>query len=202
VSDLWARAGDIFIERSNTPDLVGTAAMYSGADKYAIFPDLVIRARVDMSIAEPRFVEYCLRSPAGRAYFIEHAQGTAGSMPKIDQSTVEGFPLNIPSITEQKEIVSRLDAILRIEQLVEKRVARIVGRAHSLRESVLSKAFGGELVPTEAELAHAEGRSCETAGELLARVRSTDRLAASDRTGRRGHRGQRRARAAGEAPKA
>jgi type I restriction enzyme S subunit len=41
----------------------------------------------------------------------------------------------------------------------------------------LSKAFSGELVPTEAELARAEGRTFETAEELLRRAAGS---AASD----------------------
>jgi len=36
----------------------------------------------------------------------------------------------------------------------------------------LAKAFWGELVPTEAELARREGRSFESASELLARIKS------------------------------
>jgi type I restriction enzyme, S subunit len=57
----------------------------------------------------------------------------------------------------------------------------------------VDKAFSGELVPTEAELARAEGRTYETAEELLARVRQADteqigergRTRAPARSGRR-----------------
>jgi hypothetical protein len=42
--------------------------------------------------------------------------------------------------------------------------------ADRLPQAILSKAFAGELVPTEAELARAEGRAYETAEELLRRV--------------------------------
>lgn len=37
---------------------------------------------------------------------------------------------------------------------------------------MLAKAFRGELVPTEAELARREGRTYEPATDLLARVRA------------------------------
>jgi type I restriction enzyme S subunit len=37
----------------------------------------------------------------------------------------------------------------------------------------LAKAFRGELVPTEAELARQQGRPYESAKELLARIRAT-----------------------------
>ncbi len=43
-------------------------------------------------------------------------------------------------------------------------------RADKLTQSILAKAFRGDLVPTEAELARREGRAYEPATELLARV--------------------------------
>ena len=44
-------------------------------------------------------------------------------------------------------------------------------RVDALTQAVLAKAFRGELVPTEAELARREGREYEPAGLLLERVR-------------------------------
>ncbi len=43
-------------------------------------------------------------------------------------------------------------------------------RADKLTQSILAKAFRGELVPTEAELARREGRSYEPASVLLERI--------------------------------
>lgn len=42
----------------------------------------------------------------------------------------------------------------------------------ALWETVLAKAFRGELVPTEAEIARREGREYEPASTLLERVRA------------------------------
>jgi type I restriction enzyme S subunit len=44
-------------------------------------------------------------------------------------------------------------------------------RANNLTQSILAKAFRGELVPTEAELARREGREYEPALVLLERIR-------------------------------
>jgi len=41
-----------------------------------------------------------------------------------------------------------------------------------LTQALLAKAFRGELVPTEAELARQEGRDYEPASKLLKRIRS------------------------------
>ncbi|MCK6504165.1 hypothetical protein L6R53_12315 [Myxococcota bacterium] len=67
--DVWAEPGDIFIERSNTPELVGTAALYTGRRRFAVFPDLLIRVRLDERLDE-RFLAHFLRSEAARRYFV------------------------------------------------------------------------------------------------------------------------------------
>ena len=45
-------------------------------------------------------------------------------------------------------------------------------RAENLTQSILAKAFRGELVPTEAKTARREGRSYEPASALPARIKS------------------------------
>ena len=47
---------------------------------------------------------------------------------------------------------------------------RVAAHLEQLKRSVFARAFCGELVPTEAELAELEGRSFESAEELLVRM--------------------------------
>jgi len=44
-------------------------------------------------------------------------------------------------------------------------------QTRKLRQSVLARAFSGQLVKTEAEIARHEGRDYESAGDLLERIR-------------------------------
>ena len=67
---------------------------------------------------------------------------------------------------------------------IERRVQAATARANKLPQAILSKAFSGELVPTEAELARLEGRTYETAEELLKRVTALGSDAPSARKGR------------------
>lgn len=84
VSTLWLESGDILIERSNAPELVGTTRLYRGPSNFAIFPDLIIRVRLNRT-ADPAYIELVLQSEALRTYFKKRAKGMSGSMPKIDQ---------------------------------------------------------------------------------------------------------------------
>ncbi len=78
----------------------------------------------------------------------------------------------MPLWTEQREIVRRVGALFKLADAIEKRVAAARLRADKLTQSILAKAFRGELVPTEAELARREGRSYEPASMLLERIQA------------------------------
>ena len=56
-----------------------------------------------------------------------------------------------------------------------------------IRQSILAKAFQGELVPTEAELAEGEGRSFESAEELLKRINTNPQRTGADSKGIKPH---------------
>jgi type I restriction enzyme S subunit len=62
--------------------------------------------------------------------------------------------------------------MFKLADAVKKRVAAATTRAEKLSQAILAKAFRGELVPTEAELARRERRPYEPASELLARINS------------------------------
>lgn len=56
---------------------------------------------------------------------------------------------------------------------LERRLAAATAKADKLPQAILARAFSGELVPTEADLARAEGRTYEAASDLLRRVAAT-----------------------------
>ena len=82
------------------------------------------------------------------------------------------FNVPLPPITEQHEIVRRVEALFALADKIEARVQSATARVERITQAILSKAFRGELVPTEAELARQESRAYEPASVLLARLRS------------------------------
>jgi len=75
----------------------------------------------------------------------------------------------LPPLLNKRRLSANLN---QCSKAVEKRVAAATVRAEKLTQAILAKAFRGELVPTEAEIARREGRSYESACELLARIKS------------------------------
>ena len=164
VEDLWIEPGDIFIERSNTPEPVGTARVFLGPARFAIFPDLLIRIRASASMD----VGYCglfLASHLARRYFQTNAKGLAGSMPKIDQSTIMRCAVPVPPLDEQSQIETDVSERLSQIDAVETEVVHSLLRAARLRQSILKKAFEGKLVPQDS--------TDEPASVLLQRLRAS-----------------------------
>ena len=59
-----------------------------------------------------KYVDYTLKTPMVRSYYMANASGTSESMPKINQKTVALTPIPLPPLAEQKRIVARLEEIL------------------------------------------------------------------------------------------
>ncbi len=111
VREMWLRSGDIFIERANTADYVGLAALYEGNDDFAIFPDLLVRVRVDEGRVATKFLAEFLLTPVSRGYYRMNAKKTAGNFPKIDQGIIEKTVIVLPPLSEQREIATQLAAV-------------------------------------------------------------------------------------------
>lgn len=149
-SPLWLEPGDILIQRGNTAELVGMPAVYDGAPREFIYPDLMIRARVSDGV-DPSFVWYMLLAPQTRAFLRDRAIGTAGNMPKINQKTVNAVPLPLPSREEQGNVVRSVKAALDTADRVGKAISVAETALGGSVRGALAKAFRGELVPSETE---------------------------------------------------
>ena len=95
----------------------------------------------------------------------------SGSGPKaLNCQRVRELDFVLPPLEEQKEIVRQVDKLFAVSDKLEKHYQNAKAKVDKLAQSVLAKAFRGELVITEAELAEKEGRNFESAEKLLERI--------------------------------
>lgn len=149
--ELWLMPGDILVERSNTPELVGTAARYDGPEHWAIFPDLMIRVRVNPGRADSAYVEAALRSERAHRWLRSRAKGLSGSMPKIDQGTLGALRLPFPDLDDQRRTVGELELLGAAVTSANAAVEKGRRRAVALRHAVLVTAFSGRLTGHESD---------------------------------------------------
>jgi type I restriction enzyme S subunit len=164
--------GDLLFTRYNgSLELLGVCGMVRGLeDALLLYPDKLMRARFDHPWVLPAYAEIFFGSPTARERIIGDAVSSAGQQ-GISGAKVKTQPFAFPPLEEQAEIVRRIEALFKLADAIEKRVAAASLRAERMTQAVLAKAFRGELVPTEAELARQEGREYEPAFVLLERIK-------------------------------
>ena len=103
-----------------------------------------------------------------------HMAGTAGQL-RVPAGFLEEASLPLPPLPEQRRIVAEIERqFTRLDASVAA-LKRVQANLKRYRASVLNAACEGGLVPTEAELARAEGRDYEPADRLLSRILSERR---------------------------
>jgi type I restriction enzyme M protein len=134
------KRGDIYLQRGNTKELVGTAAIFDVDDDNYIYPDLMIRVRADESRIRSHYLLTVLQSSPVREFVTRNAVGAAGSMPKINQTIVERIPISLPPLAEQQAIVAEIEA----EQTLVNANRELITRFEAKIQTTLSRIWGEE----------------------------------------------------------
>lgn len=121
---LELRKGDILLNRTNSPDLVGKAGIVRN-DSNAVFASYLVRLKVDQAKIDPEYFNYWLNSSiAQRALKRLSTRGV--SQANINPTEFKKHcPVALPPINEQKEISNKLrtwdDAIETLAELITKK---------------------------------------------------------------------------------
>ncbi len=103
--------------------------------------------------------------------------GGGNNQQALNKSTVQGIEFPYPPLTEQKEIVRRVESLFAQADAVEKQYLAAKQRLDRLSQSLLAKAFRGELVPQD--------HNDEPAAELLKRIQAERQQQAADKPSRK-----------------
>lgn len=109
------------------------------------------------------FIELFCQSTFGQTLLLGMSTGSAQGV--INTKSVAELPIPVCSYAEQAEIITRLDAAFAGVNAIVDEVTHSESALTQLDQSILAKAFRGELVPQDPR--------DEPASELLARIRST-----------------------------
>ena len=114
-----------------------------------------------------------------------HMAGTAGQL-RVPAGFLEEADFELPPLPEQHRIVAEIEKqFTRLDASVAA-LKRVQANLKRYRASVLKAACEGKLVPTEAQLARAEGRDYEPADRLLERILTEHRARWESQENRRG----------------
>ncbi|WDM68637.1 restriction endonuclease subunit S [Xanthomonas cucurbitae] len=177
IKKLELMKGDIVLIRSNgSVELVGKSAVVSEKEQGLLFAGYLIRVRLDKAKSIPRFVNYWLKSPAIRQVIEQIARSTSG-VNNINSDEIKSLTFTFPALSAQAEIVRRVEQLFAYADQLEAKVAAARKRIDALTQSLLAKAFCGELVPQDP--------SDEPASVLLERIRAQRAAAPKPKRGRK-----------------
>jgi type I restriction enzyme S subunit len=145
-ADYWLRPNDLLMSRSNTPDLVGHAAIYSGEPTPCIYPDLMMRLTVNETQTDKRFVWYWLQTKRSRKFIESKAKGTSPTMKKISQDIVRAipYPAALP-LDMQARKVTQLDGLLLAVSAMADTSGSWQTEVNALIPALLEKEFGSPI---------------------------------------------------------
>lgn len=172
----------VLFNRTNSPELVGKTGIYRG-ERPAIFAGYLIRINHGSDLT-PEYLNYCLNAPEFREY-CAYVRTDGVSQSNINARKLAAYEIPWCGLDEQQEIVRRVEALFALADRIEQRAKAATEHVESTTQSILTRAFRGELVETEAELARREGREYESAAQLLARIQAEHEKNASTKPKRR-----------------
>ena len=135
---------DVLFNRTNSPELVGKTAIYKG-ERPAIFAGYLIRLHYKKDLINADYLNYFLNSDIARNY------GNTVKSDGVNQSNINGqklktYPIALPPLSEQQRIVKEIESHLSQATASETYIENALQQAEALRQSILKKAFEGELV--------------------------------------------------------
>lgn len=134
---------DVLFNRTNSAEHVGKTAIYKG-EMPAIFAGYLIRIHRKEDLIDADFLNFYLNSYKAREY------GKSVMSQSVNQANINGtklkdYPIPVPPLAEQKQIVKKLSRLLAETQRLEAIYQQKLAALNELKQSILQKAFSGEL---------------------------------------------------------
>jgi len=139
---------DILLNRVNSRELVGKAAVIPRGIGKVVFESKNIRIRVRQEFVDPRYVSYFLLTHYARDQIELECKQTVG-MATVSQEDIKSWFIPYTSLNEQKRVVVRIEEAFSLSDQVEAAAKRARERAEKIDQAILTKAFKGELVPQD-----------------------------------------------------
>jgi type I restriction enzyme S subunit len=117
-------------------------------------------AKIDVDCAFNKYLNFYLQSPIGLQNTLSFMKETA--QPSLSMETIRQIVVHLPPLPEHHEIVRRVEKLFSLADSLESKYKKAISRVEKIEQSVLAKAFRGELAEPDPD--------DEPAEELLKRI--------------------------------
>jgi len=137
--------GDILVNRVNSMPYLGKCGLVKHLNERTVFESNIMKIRVNKENAIPEYISKFLTSKKGLSELRKNAK-QAVNQASINQTDVSNVLIPLPQPNEQRLIVQELESRLSVADKMEESIAQSLQQAEALRQSILKKAFSGELI--------------------------------------------------------
>jgi type I restriction enzyme S subunit len=158
--------GDLLFTRYNgSIELLGVCGMVRGLNgRTILYPDKLMRVRFDHNMILPEYAEIFFQCQKVHDRITDRSKSSAGQN-GVSGSDIKDQAFALPPTQEQAEIVRRVKNLLAIAKPIEARYLKAKAQVDRLTQSLLAKAFRGELVPQDPNDEPAEAMLARLRGE-------------------------------------
>jgi restriction endonuclease S subunit len=168
---LRLQPGDLLIVEGNgSRSEIGRMAIWDAQISDCVHQNHIIRARL-LGGTLPAYLSAYWNAPNGSQCVFDIASSTSG-LYTLSVGKVSRIPVPLPPLAEQRRIVAEIERRLSVIEEIEALANANLKRAERLRQSILKRAFEGNLVPQDP--------NDEPASVLLERIRA-ERAAKAER---------------------
>ncbi len=138
----------LFTRYNGSLDLVGVCGMVRGlGDAPVLYPDKLMRVRLNDALALPEYVELAFQAPSIRGAVMAVAKSSAGQQ-GISGADLKEQVVRLAPIAEQHRIVAQVEALLAEVSPAKEQIKRVPLILKNFRQAVVSAACSGSLTTT------------------------------------------------------
>jgi len=165
ISSYLLESGDLLFTRYNgSRSFVGVCGLLPNLTDDLLYPDKLIRGQVvDKLLCLSKYLELACNFGVSRSHIDSHIKTSAGQQ-GIAGSDLKSTPIPLPPVAEQYKIVQAVNQQFSATQSLAAMADESAKNVQLLDQSILAKAFRGELVPQDP--------NDEPASVLLERIRT------------------------------
>lgn len=103
--------------------------------------DILVYRAEDFNTA--KFINYFMNTEKFIFYTVSNSKGI--NLPRISEKEVSGILVNVPTLSEQSEIVRIIDGLFAKEQQAKELAENVLAKIDLIKKAILARAFRGEL---------------------------------------------------------
>lgn len=138
------KKGDVLFTEGGDFDKLGRGTVWEEEIPNCLHQNHIFVVRPHESILNSYFLSYQAGSKYGKTYFLSCSKQTT-NLASINSTQLKGFPVKLPSLSEQLQIVSTIDNLIDKENQARNAAEAVLDQIDTMKKAILARAFRGEL---------------------------------------------------------